>query len=45
VITGAPTGNHSIITGYEKKIEGATSGLLIGDRALQLRSQFEFAMI
>lgn len=28
--------------GYEKKIEGTTAGLLIGDRALQLKSQFEF---
>jgi chorismate dehydratase len=28
--------------GYEKKIEGTTAGLLIGDRALKLKSQFEF---
>jgi chorismate dehydratase len=28
--------------GYEKKMEGTTAGLLIGDRALQLKSQFEY---
>jgi chorismate dehydratase len=28
--------------GYEKMMEGTTAGLLIGDRALHLKSQFQY---